>query len=101
PRSPSVSTLSLHDALPILSFFHGGPRRAVVGRVEILEGTTNGRVEVALFVIPLAGGRGCRNHHGDALSRGPAQGRHFAVAQLARSEEHTSELQSPDHLVCR
>src|SRR5258708_14952585 len=22
-------------------------------------------------------------------------------AQLARSEEHTSELQSPDHLVCR
>src|SRR5258708_18709351 len=30
---------------------------------------------------------------------------HFAVpglvAAVARSEEHTSELQSPDHLVCR
>src|SRR5258708_13049619 len=28
------------------------------------------------------------------------QGR-FAGAVAARSEEHTSELQSPDHLVCR
>src|SRR5438552_17284642 len=25
----------------------------------------------------------------------------FANAELCRSEEHTSELQSPDHLVCR
>src|SRR5258708_9543246 len=28
-------------------------------------------------------------------------GHHCAVAHLKRSEEHTSELQSPDHLVCR
>src|SRR5258708_27087215 len=27
--------------------------------------------------------------------------RDSAVAAIARSEEHTSELQSPDHLVCR
>src|SRR5258708_31560249 len=26
---------------------------------------------------------------------------HRCIAQPARSEEHTSELQSPDHLVCR
>src|SRR5258708_40345206 len=25
----------------------------------------------------------------------------FAIFELERSEEHTSELQSPDHLVCR
>src|SRR5258708_21390118 len=25
----------------------------------------------------------------------------FAAVSLSRSEEHTSELQSPDHLVCR
>src|SRR5258708_19389794 len=25
----------------------------------------------------------------------------WAIAQAMRSEEHTSELQSPDHLVCR
>src|SRR5258708_21907185 len=28
-------------------------------------------------------------------------GRARGVTSLARSEEHTSELQSPDHLVCR
>src|SRR5258708_19611642 len=33
--------------------------------------------------------------HSDA-----ANGR-FSTTRLARSEEHTSELQSPDHLVCR
>src|SRR5438552_10862493 len=36
-------------------------------------------------------------------ARGPVKG--FAITLtlgiLARSEEHTSELQSPDHLVCR
>src|SRR5947208_3764889 len=26
---------------------------------------------------------------------------HGLIAELERSEEHTSELQSPDHLVCR
>src|SRR5207244_6130787 len=26
---------------------------------------------------------------------------HFAEREVDRSEEHTSELQSPDHLVCR
>src|SRR5947208_12069692 len=38
-------------------------------------------------------------------SREPAQtvdrSRAKSVAQIPRSEEHTSELQSPDHLVCR
>src|SRR5258708_31536094 len=32
---------------------------------------------------------------------GGAQQRHPAIDKLKRSEEHTSELQSPDHLVCR
>src|SRR5258708_22382487 len=30
-----------------------------------------------------------------------AQQRHALVVLFLRSEEHTSELQSPDHLVCR
>src|SRR5258708_20887466 len=30
-----------------------------------------------------------------------ATGKHFGKASEMRSEEHTSELQSPDHLVCR
>src|SRR5438552_10410109 len=36
-------------------------------------------------------------HHTDAAFRG----NHLQVRRQARSEEHTSELQSPDHLVCR
>src|SRR5207244_2835137 len=35
-----------------------------------------------------------------ARGEGPA-GAHRDLAAEARSEEHTSELQSPDHLVCR
>src|SRR5258708_14668306 len=47
----------------------------------------------------------------DVAQRGPAHARHdrftaeaFALIsgnRVRRSEEHTSELQSPDHLVCR
>src|SRR5947208_14700108 len=55
-----IYTLSLHDALPILSF---SPR-----------------------VDPRRSSR---------RSSWPA------LTTSARSEEHTSELQSPDHLVCR
>src|SRR5690348_18002217 len=50
----------------------------------------------------------CRCHPSRALSLGPAPARpidrgagHPASGGAARSEEHTSELQSPVHLVCR
>src|SRR5258708_16053817 len=48
-----------------------------------------------------------RSHRdqGGGNRRGPARGhrppRSTAAAVWGRSEEHTSELQSPDHLVCR
>src|SRR5207244_7422363 len=35
------------------------------------------------------------------ISRLPAGPGAIVLSQAARSEEHTSELQSPDHLVCR
>src|SRR5258708_26590114 len=63
-----IYTLSLHDALPILT-----------GTVELPAGTEmvmpGDNVEITAELIhPIA---------------------------MERSEEHTSELQSPDHLVCR
>src|SRR5688500_19601688 len=72
-------TLSLHDALPIFA----APRRAVgaepprvgVGAVGALRGVPDGEEAAARLV-------------------------HDAGAVL-RSEEHTSELQSPCNLVCR
>src|SRR5258708_29336149 len=46
------------------------------------------------------------HHHHHVAGRGAdadgrAQRQAQPVAEHARSEEHTSELQSPDHLVCR
>src|SRR5258708_11448473 len=68
-----IYTLPLHDALPIS------------GAIEPL----------AVFVL-VVGGRHTRQQ---AL---PATEEVAALPALcARSEEHTSELQSPDHLVCR
>src|SRR5947208_11097856 len=72
-RTDEIYALSLHDALPIS---RGRPRSALGPR----SGAGVGAARRAV------GGR--------ARSRGARLG-------LARSEEHTSELQSPDHLVCR
>src|SRR5258708_25424757 len=72
-----IYTLSLHDALPICDGGEGFDR--VVGQVlaEHRRGGVAARGGDAQRVA-IRGGLG---HH--------------------RSEEHTSELQSPDHLVCR
>src|SRR5258708_37691885 len=66
-----IYTLSLHDALPISTF---------------------GLVPVSFSFTNWKGGRGCI-----AWPPGP----HVQSEAVVRSEEHTSELQSPDHLVCR
>src|SRR5438552_19154231 len=70
-HAPYLYTLSLHDALPICG---GGTERLphLVGRGRALE-----------IVL------GANDFDGDTAER------------YGRSEEHTSELQSPDHLVCR
>src|SRR5438552_12856116 len=77
----ALYTLSLHDALPILL-------RAVDVLQQIDaslrqgEGPTEGRPQHEVLV-------------------GRLQKDHAENFVLRRSEEHTSELQSPDHLVCR
>src|SRR3712207_7256052 len=71
-----IYTLSLHDALPI---FRRPPQRRHGGRRRRLAGSHAG-------ARPEARGRGGRRE-------APLPGR--------RSEEHTSELQSRQYLVCR
>src|SRR5258708_26846729 len=70
-----IYTLSLHDALPILP----GPQRckSVGAQPPVSDGKR----------LPV----------GRDQQRRCAQG----LWRRRRSEEHTSELQSPDHLVCR
>src|SRR3712207_7416223 len=72
-----IYTLSLHDALPISPLY----RRGCAGG--------------ALVAGALVGARLAREE-GDHQ-----QGVHGQLRRLARSEEHTSELQSRQYLVCR
>src|SRR3712207_9560259 len=72
-----IYTLSLHDALPIF--------RSVLARGVEQSGPR---------------GRGGREAQGLGL-RGRARGPVRPLAPRSRSEEHTSELQSRQYLVCR
>src|SRR5207248_9536923 len=76
PATPDLSTLSLHDALPISSAGLRWGRCLSLGRLTSV------------------------NRHG--LREQLRVGDHDHVSFVAlRSEEHTSELQSPYDLVCR
>src|SRR5262245_65254758 len=72
PPTTEIYSLSLHDTLPISPF--GVPSEPEVNRIA-------------------AQSSGCRGSSGFLYSRRPCS--------LSRSEEHTSELQSLRHLVCR
>src|SRR2546426_9998858 len=71
-----IYTLSLHDALPIFR----QPDERTRERVHFFDG---------VIIV-----------HGDLLDRA-AEEAADAVGDEVRSEEHTSELQSPCNLVCR
>src|SRR5438876_8466835 len=81
-----IYTLSLHDALPI-SARPGGPGRAARAADEPESG---GHGPPPRSATRPAGPDARRRASGRAGGQPPA-----------RSEEHTSELQSPVHLVCR
>src|SRR5258708_31982645 len=72
--TPEIYTLSLHDALPISDGVLAGD-------------SLSGALEIA------------RKRQDAQRAREAKVARHPAAS--GRSEEHTSELQSPDHLVCR
>src|SRR5690606_41696115 len=81
---PEIYTLSLHDALPIF-----GPRVLRVAAAQL--------GPYALVPVPPERGQ-IGGHRGRPPRRGEQmhQERH-----TGRSEEHTSELQSRENLVCR
>src|SRR5207244_12855991 len=94
--SPSVlSTLSLHDALPILSFFRDD--RALA------EGIGQGSISFVAFssASRLYGYGDLFGLQRLEVDDSGVQSLGFLQNVAERSEEHTSELQSPDHLVCR
>src|SRR5690606_40269742 len=88
PSTPDLSTLSLHDALPIYQLLDHGATQAIIGVAQ--QATAGGQLrrgQGVLVVIEVAAVLAVQVT--DLTDR-----RH-------RSEEHTSELQSREKLVCR
>src|SRR5437879_9232523 len=90
--TPNISTLSLHDALPIL-----GDKSEEIWCAGMLALVARDQSDYAR----------ARSFHEQALSMAREAGYELDVAGAldgmgyTRSEEHTSELQSPMYLVCR
>src|SRR5207302_8635558 len=83
PPTPEIHPLSLHDALPILH----GPDRRHAGDLPQRE---------------LHRGRRARGRRRDPRARRIARAADARrPRRVRRSEEHTSELQSRENLVCR
>src|SRR5205823_13215113 len=88
PSPPHIYTLSLHDALPILAADYAGVNN---GRVRDVPDRRTVRFYTTLGLI---------DRPAALRGRTALYGRRHLL-QLARSEEHTSELQSLAYLVCR
>src|SRR5690554_7178170 len=86
PAPTDIYTLSLHDALPILVSTPGVPGRGTTRKSACSDG------DECRYGWP--DDRRCgRGLNGDSYAAFPYH--------HGRSEEHTSELQSRPHLVCR
>src|SRR5207302_8534412 len=97
--APSATcSLSLPDALPISGVLQDvadlGPRQVVVDRHEVPPGLQARQVQLDHL------GR-VRKERGDGVSGGESQLPEPVHDSVGRSEEHTSELQSREDLVCR
>src|SRR5207244_11058854 len=90
PSTPSY-TLSLHDALPIFRDFRSDRESSFRNFAELC--ITR---QIITAVKTATRNKHTPLNHYVSFSATPA-----GAGEDVRSEEHTSELQSPDHLVCR
>src|SRR5207244_13220200 len=91
--TPSIYPLSLHDALPIFARVDAIPSKLQLPGVRAAE---------QMHVVVDEPGNDRSSPEIDPPGVRSRQLRHLLIgADRHRSEEHTSELQSPDHLVCR
>src|SRR5207253_10326120 len=87
PPTTEIYTLSLHDALPICRGSDARRQHAPAATLPAGERQSFGRRAAAI--------------RARAVRRRSSSYRPAAAVELSRSEEHTSELQSRGHLVCR
>src|SRR5690606_39848831 len=90
----SIHPLSLHDALPIY-FFRGASQPPTKKNLLILPVSTS-----SLILAACLSSTEVEKPVVNSYSPG-ASGSSGSSRALARSEEHTSELQSRENLVCR
>src|SRR5258708_24313097 len=91
-----IYTLSLHDALPISCIRKASAAARIASSGSVSRSTSASDKSRIASARPRAGpAPACRPRLAQAR-----QSEHDQPAD-DRSEEHTSELQSPDHLVCR
>src|SRR5690606_42151955 len=88
PATPDIYTLSLHDALPIYRVLRAGQpvRDGAARRCGAAQARLGRRPGLATQLVP---------------GRFAAGLRQLVRPRRRRSEEHTSELQSRENLVCR
>src|SRR5437879_5284661 len=95
--TPWSHDLALHDALPICLYV----RRHVIGPFDIVNPRGIGGCEAIERAREIASHIGIGIFLDDQRSRSvPHEHEQGTVLRPARSEEHTSELQSPMYLVC-
>src|SRR5205807_8162252 len=92
--TPVLYTLSLHDALPILSWVRS--RRSSRNRSG-----RSSRASCPERVLGAELRRSGRSRNAAAGAGIQCSSSQFGGPMKTRSEEHTSELQSPCNLVCR
>src|SRR5207244_5147455 len=99
PHTTHIYPLSLHDALPI--YQTPAYYDQVIGDI-VLSDSTSAVVKPAQDVAATDDGRTVTSTATQLNIIGDTQaGAGVKLGTGLRSEEHTSELQSPDHLVCR
>src|SRR5947209_9772207 len=90
PSPPVLHPLSLHDALPICVWRHVGNGDSPADGRDVDDASAAAPAEMRNRFANNVVGRPKVKHD-----------RFFEIGGLHRSEEHTSELQSRQYLVCR
>src|SRR5207244_13312490 len=99
--TPEIYTLSLHDALPIWSIVMLILTPSSYQEIRQNSISLFDRLEKANYKIDLAGSNSSEEVADIILEYIRFFDNEKCFAADKRSEEHTSELQSPDHIVCR
>src|SRR5690606_41227452 len=99
--SPAVATLSLHDARPILVYDNPSSLEPAAQALGLEPRLVEGVTRDGLLGVEDVGERAAAASADAAIFEDPRVRSTLFSTALLRSEEHTSELQSRENLVCR